>query len=238
VFTPTTGPHLASLARVRARLGHGTRARWTSGCRCSACRQAHADAERSRGRVNAQARLPAKVRERLLEGIYAGTPLRSVVRELGLTSEQVWRLTKTDQEWSTALEAALTAVRLDDLEHGTNAAYVNGCVCTDCREHQQRRMGGKPGDDNGTPLDCDALERWTRVSYERGMRSRKGDGKKIDACDWRPPTGGSASMPPPERNPGPAGRRHLKREAEDGAVLCDQHGAALRPKSGGAQPSG
>src|SRR4029453_14197699 len=72
------------------------------------------------------------------------TPFRSVVTELGLTSQQVWGLTKTDQERSTALEAALTAARRDDLEHGTNAAYVHGCVCTDCRERQQRRMGRKP----------------------------------------------------------------------------------------------
>jgi hypothetical protein len=24
--------------------------------------------------------------------------------------------------------------------HGTNATYVAGCVCKDCREHQQQRM--------------------------------------------------------------------------------------------------
>ena len=64
-----------------------------------------------------------------------------MVRDLGLTSQQVWGLTKTNQGWSTALEAALTAARRDDLEHGTNAAYTNRCVCRDCREHQQRRMG-------------------------------------------------------------------------------------------------
>jgi hypothetical protein len=64
-----------------------------------------------------------------------------VVRDLGLTSQQVWGLTKIDQEWSAELEAALTAARREDLAHGTNAAYVDGCVCRDCREHQQRRMG-------------------------------------------------------------------------------------------------
>ena len=68
-------------------------------------------------------------REKLLNGIYAGTPFKTVVRDLGLTSQQVWGLTKTDQGRSTALEAALTAARRGDLEHGTNAAYANGCVC-------------------------------------------------------------------------------------------------------------
>jgi hypothetical protein len=47
----------------------------------------------------------------------------------------VWGLTKTDETWSTALETALTAARRDDLQHGTNAAYVHGCACKDCREH-------------------------------------------------------------------------------------------------------
>jgi hypothetical protein len=64
-----------------------------------------------------------------------------VLRELDLTPNQVWGLTKTDKDWSAALEAALTATRRDDLQHGTNAAYVHGCVCSECREHQQIRMG-------------------------------------------------------------------------------------------------
>ncbi len=32
---------VATLTRVRAKYGHGTRAWWTSGCRCPACRKAH-----------------------------------------------------------------------------------------------------------------------------------------------------------------------------------------------------
>jgi hypothetical protein len=67
-----------------------------------------------------------------------------VLRELGLTPNQVWGLTQTDAAWSAALEKCLAATRRDDLEHGTNAAYANGCVCRDCREHQQRRMGRNP----------------------------------------------------------------------------------------------
>jgi hypothetical protein len=91
-------------------------------------------------RAIAQARLPADVRQQLLDAIYAGHPFRGALRDLALTSNQVWGLTKTDEEWSTALEAALMATRQHDLEHGTNAAYVAGCVCKECRVHQRERM--------------------------------------------------------------------------------------------------
>jgi hypothetical protein len=40
-----------------------------------------------------------------LDGIYAGQPFRSVLRDLGLTSNQVWGLAKTDHD----LEAAASA---------------------------------------------------------------------------------------------------------------------------------
>jgi hypothetical protein len=43
-----------------------------------------------------------------VEAIYAGQPFRTVSRDLGLTPNQVWGLTKTDQKWSENLEAALT----------------------------------------------------------------------------------------------------------------------------------
>jgi hypothetical protein len=76
----------------------------------------------------------------LLDAIYAGQPFRTVLRDLDLTPNQVWGLAKTDEGWSTALESALLATRRDDLEHGTNAAYVAGCVCRECREHQRVRM--------------------------------------------------------------------------------------------------
>jgi hypothetical protein len=67
-----------------------------------------------------------------------------VLRDLDVTPNQVWRLAKTDDEWSAALEAALTATRRDDLQHGTNAAYVQGCICAECREHQRIRMARSP----------------------------------------------------------------------------------------------
>jgi hypothetical protein len=52
---------------------------------------------------------------------------------------------RADDEWSPELEAALTATRRGDLKHGTNAAYVAGCVCSDCREHQLQRMSKSRG---------------------------------------------------------------------------------------------
>jgi hypothetical protein len=134
-------------ARVRAvtTAAHGTSAGWHTGCHCTLCRQAHAETQRAFGRARAQMRLPVEVRQQLLDGIYAGQEFRSVLRDLNLTSNQVWGLTKTDPEWSAELEAALTATRRGDLKHGTNAAYVAGCVCEDCREHQRQRMSYERG---------------------------------------------------------------------------------------------
>jgi hypothetical protein len=114
--------------------------RWLEGRGCGGCREAQNDAARARFRRKAQERLPAEVRQQLLDAIYAGKPFRAAPHHLGITSNQVWGLTKTDQEWSEKLEAALMATRRDDLEHGANAAYVRGCVYSDCREHQRIRM--------------------------------------------------------------------------------------------------
>jgi hypothetical protein len=127
---------------------HGTMARWNSGCSCARCRQMQSDAARARGRRKAQERLPPEVRQRLLDEIYAGQPFRRVLGDLGLTSNQVWGLTKTDTEWLAALDAALAATRRHDLRHGTNAAYLAGCVCSDCREHQRQRMARNRGLDS------------------------------------------------------------------------------------------
>ena len=102
---------------------HGTAARWHAGCRCALCRRAHSDTKRAWRQARAQKRLPVEVRQQLLEAVYAGHPFRTVLRDLGLTPNQVWGLTKTDREWSAELRAALTSTRRDDLEHGTNAAY-------------------------------------------------------------------------------------------------------------------
>jgi len=44
------------------------------------------------------------------------------------------------EQAAAALEAALMASRRDDLKHGRSAAYVEGCVCGDCRAHQRIRI--------------------------------------------------------------------------------------------------
>jgi hypothetical protein len=119
---------------------HGTNAGWHAGCRCARCRRAHSDDQRTRERARAQKRLPDEVRKQLLNAIYSGQAFRTVLRDLGVTPNRVWGLAKTDDEWSAALEAALTATRRHDVKHGTNAAYVRGWVCSDCRQHQRIRM--------------------------------------------------------------------------------------------------
>ena len=126
--------------RCGPQTAHGTLIRWTEGCDCERCREAQNDAARARFRRKAQERLPPDVRQQLLDAIYGGQPFRTALRDLGQTSNRVWGLTKTDEKWSEQLDAALTATRRDDLNHGTNATYVHGCVCTECREHQRERM--------------------------------------------------------------------------------------------------
>jgi hypothetical protein len=70
---------------------------------------------------------------------------RTVLRHLSLTPNQVWGLTRTDGEWSAALEAALTASRRGDLKHGTNAR-VRGGLCL-------QRLPGAPGVADGEGPD-------------------------------------------------------------------------------------
>jgi hypothetical protein len=79
------------------------------------------------------------MRQQLLDAIYAGQPFRTILLDLGLTSNQVFGLTNR-LGMVREVDTALTAARRDDLEHGTNAAYAHGCVCRECRAHQRIRM--------------------------------------------------------------------------------------------------
>jgi hypothetical protein len=69
---------------------HGTPARWSHGCDCLECHQAHSDRLRSYGRARAQDRLSIELRDQLLAAIFAGQPFRQVLSDLVLTPNQVW----------------------------------------------------------------------------------------------------------------------------------------------------
>jgi hypothetical protein len=87
------------------RAAHGAMTRWNAGCSCAQCRGFQSDAARARGRGKAQRRLPVELRQQLLDAIYAGQSFREVLRDLGLTSNQVWaspRPTRSGQRpWRT-----------------------------------------------------------------------------------------------------------------------------------------
>jgi hypothetical protein len=96
---------------------HGTRARWSHGCGCP---QWPASAKRhwtgiraSEGTGPAPGGGAAAAPGRRLRR----QPFRTILRDLGLTPNQVWGLTKTDEQWTSALETALTAARRDDGDH-------------------------------------------------------------------------------------------------------------------------
>jgi hypothetical protein len=97
---------MRSQSALQPRLLDGTSAGWHNGCRCTPCRHAYNDAKRALWRARAQKRLPPKLQQQLLDGIYAGRPFRNLLREMGLTSNQVWGLTKIDHDWSAALKEA------------------------------------------------------------------------------------------------------------------------------------
>jgi hypothetical protein len=48
------------------------------------------NAAKARFQRKAQKRLPAEVRQQLLDAIYSGQPFKTGLRDLGLTSNQVW----------------------------------------------------------------------------------------------------------------------------------------------------
>ena len=64
-----SGRDRSSGSPTRPQVAHGTLTRWLEGCDCDQCRQAQNDAARARFRRKAQERLPAEVRQQLLDAI-------------------------------------------------------------------------------------------------------------------------------------------------------------------------
>jgi hypothetical protein len=58
-------------------VAHGTLTRWLEGCDCEQCRKAQNDAARERFRRKALERLPAEMRQQLVDAIYSGQPFRA-----------------------------------------------------------------------------------------------------------------------------------------------------------------
>jgi hypothetical protein len=83
--------------RTGPQMAHGTMPRWNSGCSCDLCRQASADNTRARLRRKAQARFAVERWQQLLDAIYAGKPFRQSLRDLELTSNQVFGLARADE---------------------------------------------------------------------------------------------------------------------------------------------
>ena len=113
----------ATLTRVIKAAPHGSNAGWHSGCHCARCRRAHSDDQRTRGRGLGAAAAPSRGAATAPGRDLRRPAVRAILRDLGLPSNQVWGLTRTDQEWSKRLEAALTATRRDDLHPATAVKY-------------------------------------------------------------------------------------------------------------------
>jgi hypothetical protein len=123
-----------------AKAAHGTLSRYAEGCSCDLCRTALNDWTRERERAKADTRFPESTRRQLLGELLGGRPFKAVLQDLGITANQVLGRARRDPEWAAVLGKVLLATRQEHLEHGTNAAYVHGCVCPDCRAYQARRM--------------------------------------------------------------------------------------------------
>jgi hypothetical protein len=120
---------------------------------------------RERGRRKAQgARLPADLHQQLLDAIHEGRPFRTALRELDLTPNQVWRLTKTDQEWAEKLETALTAARRMTLSTAPTRPMCTVVYATSAGEHQSIRMGRKQSAEQGQAVTVPSSAAGTLVS--------------------------------------------------------------------------
>lgn len=109
----------------------------TSGARlsrCDICRPRRAHSDRERKKAIAEAVFPPARRADLLRRLAAGEHLTDACQALDLSVHRVYGFKKYDDTWGEQLDAALTAGRVPDLAHGTEATYRHArCRCPDCR---------------------------------------------------------------------------------------------------------
>ena len=102
--------------------------------RCSACRHRRRGPDSDRRDETARSHFPEDAREELLRRVAAGEHLSDVCGELGITTVRAHAFATRDKQWGRRLDAALTAGRDPDLNHGTAMAYRWGrCRCPECR---------------------------------------------------------------------------------------------------------
>jgi hypothetical protein len=89
---------------------HGTDTRYGAGCRCAACRRAHADAkaeDRAQARYGPGAPLGPDVREQILDLLATGKSVAQAAAHLGLTHQAVYGAAKALPDFDRSI-AALT----------------------------------------------------------------------------------------------------------------------------------
>jgi hypothetical protein len=83
---------------------HGTLTRWLEGCDCDQCREAQNDAARRASDARRNSGSRTGVRQQLLDAIYSGQSFRTVLPDLGLTSNQVWGSQRPTMNGQTSLK--------------------------------------------------------------------------------------------------------------------------------------
>lgn len=90
---------------------------------------------------------PDGARDRLLELLRDGMPMRDACDRVGATNKQVAAYARAHSDWNAALDAALMAGRDPALSHGVYTTYRhNGCRCPECRSTAQATTSNEAKD--------------------------------------------------------------------------------------------
>lgn len=109
--------------------------RWRQGDRDDEAREAHNAEIRDLRRAAAAGRLGPSVRAYILREVADGRRLPEVAAALGISTNAIHGLARTDPGWRRDLETAVMDGRDPDIEHGAAASYRRQrCRCRDCRE--------------------------------------------------------------------------------------------------------